>query len=116
VFLRWNGTVIYKHSASDPSAWGLRPNNAVLWHAIRWACENGYSTFDLGRTDASNRGLRTFKRGWAVEEEPLSYAFIGRLSDRPDRGGAAALAATVIRRSPPFVCRALGEALYRFAA
>jgi CelD/BcsL family acetyltransferase involved in cellulose biosynthesis len=118
VFLTWNGNVVYKYSASDADAWSLRPNNAVLWHAIRWACENGYSRFDFGRTDAANEGLRAFKRGWGADEVPLSYALIGQASVVRPRGAghAAALARAVIRRSPPLLCRAIGHALYRYAA
>src|ERR1051326_2557199 len=35
VFLGWNGTLLYKYSASDSRHWQLRPNNLVLWTAIR---------------------------------------------------------------------------------
>jgi CelD/BcsL family acetyltransferase involved in cellulose biosynthesis len=117
VFLAWNGTVVYKYSASDASAWNLRPNNAVLWHAMRWGCENGYSTFDFGRTDRANEGLRMFKRGWGAEEQPLPYASIGHAQAQSlGAGPVAGLGRAVIRRSPSFVCRAIGEALYRYAA
>jgi CelD/BcsL family acetyltransferase involved in cellulose biosynthesis len=117
VFLTWNGTVSYKYSASDNRAWALRPNNAVLWHAIRWGCETGCRAFDFGRSDLDNEGLRSFKSHWGGDETPLAYAYFGV---EPSRAGAAgrtrSLAATVIRRSPPFVCRAAGRALYRYAA
>lgn len=117
VFLAWNGTVVYKYSASDASAWNLRPNNAILWHAMRWGCENGYATFDFGRTDRANEGLRTFKRGWGTEEAPLAYAAIGQRGARSlGEGRIASLGRAVIRRSPSFVGRAIGGALYRYAA
>lgn len=117
VFLAWGGTVVYKYSASDASASSLRPNNALLWHAIRWASENGYSTFDFGRTDFANKGLREFKRAWGTDEASLSYAVLGptRISaSRAER--AARLTRPVIRHAPDFVCRGLGRALYRYAA
>ena len=34
VFLRHNGTVIYKYGASDDAAWAVRPNHAIFWRAI----------------------------------------------------------------------------------
>jgi CelD/BcsL family acetyltransferase involved in cellulose biosynthesis len=117
VFLAWNGTAIYKYGASDAAYWNLRPNNAVLWHAIKWACENGYSIFDFGRTELANEGLREFKRGWGTEETSLTYSVVGptRVSaSKAER--AAQLTRPVIRHAPPFVCRALGRALYRYAA
>jgi CelD/BcsL family acetyltransferase involved in cellulose biosynthesis len=119
VFLAWNGTLIYKYSASDPTAWGLRPNNLVLWTAIRWGCLNGFQSFDFGRTDLDNRGLREFKDGWGTQEEPLLYSDLGSTAGdgRPLLASRAAQAlSVVIRRSPPWVCRTLGEVLYRYAA
>jgi len=117
VFLAWRDTVVYKYGASNAAAWRLRPNNSVLWHAIAWACENGYSTFDFGRTESANAGLREFKRGWGTEETSLDYAVMGAA---PASGStserAARLVAPVIRRAPLFVCRGIGRALYRYAA
>jgi CelD/BcsL family acetyltransferase involved in cellulose biosynthesis len=117
VFLAWNGAVVYKYGASDAAAWRLRPNNAVLWHAINWACENGYSTFDFGRTELGNEGLREFKRGWGTDETSLTYSVIGplRVSGSKAELGAR-LMGPFIRRTPSFVCRAIGHALYRYAA
>jgi CelD/BcsL family acetyltransferase involved in cellulose biosynthesis len=117
VFLAWGGTVVYKYGASAADALQLRPNNALLWHAINWASESGYSTFDFGKTELANKGLREFKRAWGTDEASLSYAVLGptRVSaSRAER--ALRLAGPVIRHAPPFVCRGLGRALYRYAA
>jgi CelD/BcsL family acetyltransferase involved in cellulose biosynthesis len=116
VFLTWNRTVTYKYSASDPAHWQLRPNNLLLWTAIRSACEQGYGIFDFGRTDLSTPGLRAFKRGWGTTEEPLVYSAI---SDRPPStasGRAARWRERLIQLSPPWACRILGELFYRYAA
>jgi CelD/BcsL family acetyltransferase involved in cellulose biosynthesis len=117
VFLAWGSTVVYKYGASDPDALQLRPNNALLWHAISWASENGYSTFDFGKTELANKGLREFKRAWGTDEAPLSYAVLGptRVS-ASSAERAARLTKPVIRHAPTFVCRGLGRALYRYAA
>ena len=48
------------------------PNNALLMEAIRWGCHHGYHTFDMGRTDLDNKGLRSFKRGWGAQEDVLT--------------------------------------------
>ena len=117
VYLPWNRTLIAKYSASDAAAWSLRPNNAVLWHAISWACEEGYLTLDLGRTDAGDAGLREFKRRWDADETPLVYGILG--TTRASGSGAeraARLARPFIRRSPLLVCRGLGRVFYRYAA
>jgi CelD/BcsL family acetyltransferase involved in cellulose biosynthesis len=116
IFLAWNGTVIYKHSASAPVYWRLRPNNLVLWTAIKWGCENGYHTFDFGRTDLDDEGLRNFKNGWGAREEPLVYSVIADRPPRPSNGRLSPWMSAVIRHSPPVVCQVLGELFYRYAA
>jgi CelD/BcsL family acetyltransferase involved in cellulose biosynthesis len=116
VFMTWRDVMIYKYGASDPGFWEHRPNNLLFWQAIRWGCEHGFRLFDWGRTDTDNQGLREFKSGWGAREEPLAYSVI---ADRPPlqaTGRIAPAMATVIRRSPTWVCRAMGEVLYRYAA
>lgn len=117
VFLAWNGTLIYKYSASDVRYLALRPNNLLLWTAIRWGCENGYHTFDMGRTELDNPGLRSFKNGWGTHEEPLVYSLIGvPASKHTPVARVSQLPKALIRRSPVWVGRAIGELLYRYAA
>jgi CelD/BcsL family acetyltransferase involved in cellulose biosynthesis len=118
VFLAWNGTVIYKFGASDASAWSLRPNHLLIWHAIRAACEEGDRWFDFGRTDAGHEGLRDFKLSWGAAEEPLVYRTLG---GKPEPAGtgegmAARVLGPVIRHGPLVLCRAVGETLYRYVA
>jgi CelD/BcsL family acetyltransferase involved in cellulose biosynthesis len=116
VFLTGGDTVVYKYGASDDRAWKARPNNALFRHAIDWACTNGYTTFDFGRSDLESEGLRRFKNSWGAEETPLVYSTLGAtVSPAGQHGRLGALAAAVIRRSPPVVCRATGL-LYRWAA
>jgi CelD/BcsL family acetyltransferase involved in cellulose biosynthesis len=116
VFLTGGNTVVYKYGASDERAWKARPNNALFAHAIEWACTNGHTTFDFGRSDFESEGLRRFKSSWAAEETPLLYSTLGN-AGTPDHGHGrlGTIAATVIRRSPSVVCRA-GGLLYRWAA
>lgn len=116
VFLAWNGVLIYKYGASDPRYWKDRPNNLLFWTAIRWACENGYHTLDWGRTDLDDLGLREFKRGWGATEEPLTYSVIADHQPKPSSTLLFNAMRKVIRRSPPWVCRAIGECWYRYAA
>ena len=118
VFLAWKNTVVYKYSASDHRYLGLRPNYVLLWEAICWSGANGYEVLDFGRTDLGHSGLRHFKSSWGAREEPLVYSTLGEaggggpgLSSR-----GAPLLSPVIRHSPPGVCRAIGELLYRYAA
>ncbi len=116
VFLTGNQIVSYKYGASDPSFWGPRPNHAIFWSGIRWACEQGYRIFDFGRTDFENEGLREFKSGWGAVEEPLVYSYLGQPPGDLSPARLAHALGEVIRRSPPWVCRTLGELLYQYAA
>jgi CelD/BcsL family acetyltransferase involved in cellulose biosynthesis len=116
VFLSWNGTVIYKFGASDESKLRVRPNHLLMWHAIRRACESGARTFDFGRSDLGNTGLRAFKSAFGAIEWPLVYSQFGGSSAYLGDGRAARALAPVIKRSPPWVCRGLGELLYKYAA
>jgi CelD/BcsL family acetyltransferase involved in cellulose biosynthesis len=116
VFLAFNGTLTYKYGASDAAALSKRPNNLLFLEAIRWGCEAGMHTLDLGRTDIGHESLREFKLSWGAEERTLSYH---ELSDRQQRdapgAGVAHRVAPLIRRSPPVVGRLVGAALYRYA-
>jgi hypothetical protein len=51
------GVVEYAANFSLPEYQKLRPNDLIGWHAIRWACENGFSHFSMG---GSHLFLRRF--------------------------------------------------------
>ena len=87
-----------------------------MWEAIRWGCENGYRTFSLGRSDLDNKGLRDFKNGWGTHEEELQYSGIGGDPLGLPMEGMLGALAIVIRHSPLWVTRSLGEILYPFVA
>jgi CelD/BcsL family acetyltransferase involved in cellulose biosynthesis len=115
VFLVHGETVTYKYGASAAEALPKRPNNLLMLEAIRWSCLQGYRTFDFGRTDLDNEGLRRFKCSWGAEELPLSYTYLTRTE--PAATGVPSLRERVmtktIQRSPTVVGRLAGEMLYR---
>jgi CelD/BcsL family acetyltransferase involved in cellulose biosynthesis len=114
VFLAWNGRLVYKFGASDPSARACRPNHAIFWHVIERGCRDGYLTLDFGRSDTGNVGLRRFKSGWGALEEELRYLSYGAVSQ--GGGRAPAVVSTIIQSSPEWVCQRIGEWFYRYAA
>jgi CelD/BcsL family acetyltransferase involved in cellulose biosynthesis len=116
VFLLGNRTVTYKYGASDARFWSLRPNHAVMAHAITLATERRYASFDLGRTDLDNPGLARFKESWGARAQPLHYTSFSARAGRRDGPPRRGLLTGVIQRSPSIVCRGLGELLYRYAA
>jgi CelD/BcsL family acetyltransferase involved in cellulose biosynthesis len=115
VFLAWQRSITYKFGASDPAFWRLRPNHLIFWSAIRRGCEDGYRSFDFGRTDDEDRSLRAFKDGWGTSEERLVYTVLADREPQRGAGRPLRLCRPVLRRSPAWACRAVGELLYRFA-
>lgn len=115
VFVGYRRTLTYKYGASDSAHLDVRPNNAIFAEAIRWAVQQGYTRLDFGRTDRDNPGLASFKRNWGAEEHEVAYTRLppGEEAEDDGPGPARRLASTVIRRSPSFVGRAVGAALYR---
>lgn len=73
VYYHFGGKAIYKYGASDRSYQYLRPNNLVMWEAIKWYAANGFKSLCFGRTEQKNAGLLQFKRGWGAREKVIRY-------------------------------------------
>lgn len=50
------------------------PNNFVYWNSIKYGCENGFKSFDFGRS-LKNSGGYIFKKRWGSIEIPLSSIY-----------------------------------------
>jgi hypothetical protein len=74
VFLLDGRQALYKYGASDYASQQTRPNNIVMWAAMRHCAERGLAALNLGRTSLSNEGLRRFKLGLGATEEEIRYA------------------------------------------
>jgi hypothetical protein len=113
VFLHYRRVVYHKFNASDETFLHHRPNHGILWDAIRWGCEQGFSTVDLGRSDLGGEGLIKYKRGWGAVETDLHYY---RVPGREVRGRAGAgpleMLKPVFQRTPIPVLKAIGKVLY----
>jgi hypothetical protein len=73
VYFHFGSKVIYKYGASDKTYQHLRPNNLVMWEAIRWYSMHGCDYLCFGRTETENTGLRQFKNSWGSEETNIKY-------------------------------------------
>lgn len=73
VFFYFGDTVVFKYGASDRRYHHLRPNNLVLWEAIKWCEEKSFRYLDFGRTKPGDKGLLRFKAGWGTKSQPVSY-------------------------------------------
>jgi len=117
VFFYLGRSAIYKYGASDMAHQELRPNNVVMWEAIRWCREKGFETFNFGRTEPENEGLLQFKRGWGAQERRLEYRRydMKKKSYRKGQAGAGGLMNVVFAHTPVSILQLLGGLLYRHA-
>ena len=82
-------TIGYRDTVEIPWASSLmkynqfRPNTLLYWHAIKRACEDGYTTFDFGRSSPDS-GTFEFKRQWGCEPAPLHWYYAGGKQNVPD--------------------------------
>jgi hypothetical protein len=73
VYFHFGEKAFYKYGASDRGYQSLRPNNLVMWEAIKHYAQKGYKALCFGRTEPENSGLRQFKTGWNTKEHIISY-------------------------------------------
>jgi hypothetical protein len=115
IFLGFNNTLTYKFGASHPGFLDLRPNNLLFSAAINEAINRGFKSLDFGRTDSNNEGLRRFKSGWGAYEIPLTYSYFPGI---PGKGIfnfiKDKIVKPIIKYSPKFICRLIGELFYKY--
>ncbi len=117
VYLESNGVLVAKYQGSDPGLPDKRAGYLIDWEMMLYGVAGGCHTLDLGRSEADHEGLRLYKSSWGSAEAPLVYTQLGLAPSAARAGsGTGGLAAGVIRRSPVWVCRTLGELFYRYAA
>lgn len=73
VFLHSAKQAIYKFGASDTQHWPSRPNQGVMWTAIRELVKIGCEELQFGRTSPADEGLARFKLSWGSVSQPISY-------------------------------------------
>ncbi len=73
MYFHFGNKAIYKYGASDKRYLHLRPNNLVMWEAIKWYSMNGFRYFSFGRTEPDTNGQRQFKAGWGTNETTIKY-------------------------------------------
>lgn len=114
VFVFYRDHAIYKYGASDRDFHHLRPNNLVMWEAIRWCCRKGISRFSFGRTEPEHEGLVQFKRNWGTAEQIIRYFDFDLYKDA-FVGGSASLNSSYgfFKKMPELVLRMVGNLFYR---
>ncbi len=116
IFLTYNSRLMFKYAASHPAALEFRPNDHLVYHAIKAATEQGYRWFDFGISGRQHLGLRRFKRKWGTTESDVYYNYItGPVKSSSQTTTAERFASMAIRNGPMAVCRGLGEVFYKYS-
>lgn len=71
VLFVFGSRVIEGYAASEQSAWRLRGNDLLVWHALEWSGTAGYREYDFGADSPHQEGLLAFKRKWGGESAPV---------------------------------------------
>ncbi len=115
MFFHFGRKAMYKYGASRRETLGIRPNNLVMWEAIKWYSKNGYSYFDMGRSEPDNIGLNQFKNGWGTKVKQLGY-YTFDLADEQFNGQKKSLlfnSSRILRKMPIPALRFVGEIAYK---
>jgi hypothetical protein len=114
VFFHFGNRAVFKYGASDIAHQHLRPNNLVMWEALKWYRERGFKMLNLGRTEVENRGLLQYKRGWGAAERLLAYIKFdirkGAYLKNRERSG---FPQRILFRTPVSILRLIGRMFYR---
>ena len=115
IFFHFNKHVIYKFGASNKNFHHLRPNNLVMFKAIEWYVDNGFSTLDFGRTDIEHNGLDRYKIGWGAVKHQIRYYIYDfkRKKYREEVNGRNAFYEKYFQKLPIPILQLIGRIAYR---
>ena len=117
--VRYKDTLIYKYGGSDTRYNKLGGMHLLYWASIQDAKASGLRYFDLGRTDANQFGLITFKKRWGTKESLLTYSRyalsddLRHAFDPASSEAKSAHARGLLAYLPSRLVSLLGRALYK---
>jgi hypothetical protein len=104
------------YSGTDPAFMTSDPNTFMFYDHMRWAGQNGFKTFDFGRSKKGT-GPFEFKRHWGTEVRELPYEVVlVRKKEVPNyspTNRSFGPAIQLWRNVPLVVARAIGPRLIR---
>jgi len=119
VTIRYKDTLVYKYGGSDARLNNLGGMHLLYWRSIVDAKNSGLRVFDLGRSDAEQSGLITFKRRWGATESHLTYSRVTasgstvHIFDPAVRTWKTRAAKRAFAFAPTRLLCAMGSVLYR---
>jgi hypothetical protein len=118
ITIAYKDTLTYKYGCCDPTFNPLGSMHLLYWKAIQDAKSSGMRFMDLGRTDAGQHGLITFKNRWGAKQSEITYQRYGsaasstHLFDISTAKWKAGVAKGVMQFLPPTVVSKIGQWLY----
>ncbi len=98
-------------SVSDERYLNLRPNDALHWAFIKYACEHGFKLFDFGRV-REDSGQFEYKKKWGTKIVDLPHYYLlwrsNKLPKVDPNNPKYRIAVYLWKRMPIFVSRYLG--------
>ena len=89
----------------------------LYWHAIQYACEEGFSQFDFGRSTL-NTGTYQFKKKWGAKPVSLTYQYYLNLADGAPieiaEDNKYQMAVTIWQKLPLFLANIMGPAVIKY--
>lgn len=73
LLLEWKNKLYYKFNASRHTHLSVRPNDALMWEAIRFGKGRGLAYYDFGLSDWDQDELVRYKRKYARDEKTISF-------------------------------------------
>jgi serine/alanine adding enzyme len=71
------GTLVNPWASFDKRHRASAPNMLLYWGMLEFAIQNGYSSFDFGRS-TKEEGTYRFKEQWGARPEPLYWYYVHR--------------------------------------
>ena len=92
------------------------PNMLLYWYCLKFACEQGYKTFDFGRSTAGESTYK-FKEQWGATPSPMIWSYWvrgeGNIPDLSPRNSKYQLAIGIWKRLPLPVTQILGPRIIK---
>ena len=89
----------------------LSPNMLLYWSMLEYACENGFTAFDFGRS-TPDEGTYKFKKQWGAKESPLCWQIFSNQTETSNSSttdkSKFELAMQVWKKLPVSVSKVLG--------
>lgn len=118
--IQYKNILVYKYGGADKRFNSLGGIHLLYWKSIQEAKEYGLRIFDLGRSDADQAGLITFKRRWGTEESILNYSRCAspehdssHIFDHSGKSWKMQMSRRVFAHTPTVFLPMLGSLLYR---